>query len=253
MDDIMDTGDYSTPPSDNSADLNSMDIPALEALKRRLQGPRSRYETLAPLAATPMPQGQMVSGIFVPPNPLMLAASALQRGLGMKGAMDMQQRQDQDATDRYLYEQGLKEKTLGQTGDIARERMQTQQDIAGQRTQMQQDLGEQRLQLLEEIQKLREERMNQTEEQRRQHYDTQEELRRRDQELRQHEQDLRERGQNRAEGRGQKSLRLREAAEARQRAKLSGGERKRLLPQAAPAPAVPEPNVDDLLQKYGGQ
>ncbi len=230
--------------------------PQLVALLAALRRRHSRFEQLAPLANTPTPQGQMVSGIYVRPNPLQQLIAGVQQGLGMKGAMDAGQRQGEDAQARYLYEQEQKAKSMQQVGDIARERMTTQQDIAGQRAASQEeiagervsaqrDAAEQRNALLEAIQKLREERLNQTEAQRQEHYDTQERLRLRDQQLREAEQAARGRGQDRLERRARESLRLRGQSEERQRAKLMPNERRRLPGKA--------PNVDDLLNKYGGQ
>lgn len=56
---------------------------------------RFDLSALAPLAETPMPQGQMVSGIYVRPNPIQSLTAGLSRGLGMAGAVQ-QGRDDRD-------------------------------------------------------------------------------------------------------------------------------------------------------------
>jgi hypothetical protein len=71
---------------------------------------RRRFSGLAGQADTQMPQGQMVSGHYIPPSPLQSASAALSRGLGLADARSqgaerdqMQQTQVQEqAEDRYI-------------------------------------------------------------------------------------------------------------------------------------------------------
>lgn len=88
------------------AEFSDYDIPAgapLPSAPLRRKKRRFDLTALAPMADTPMPQGQMVSGIYVKPGPVAALTAGLSRGLGMAGAF--QQRRDDRDMEGQLMEQ----------------------------------------------------------------------------------------------------------------------------------------------------